>query len=253
MLRLCAASSALVLTLSLAACGTDATERTVVSVGRHSISRAEVAHWMSIIAARASAAPGQPSPQVPQPPDYLACVRYKRRYGPATAQAALSSRRLKLECALEYRKLELKALYLLITYRWVAGEAAELGVSLTKDEVSRALEALERSQSSGAQGFRRYSTATRATVADLALSIKLNLLTTKIQARLESKAAERRLTARERQQALNRFGVAFRARWTARTDCTVGYVVPLCRRYKQRPTPGSLVPPSVPLTNMAAE
>jgi foldase protein PrsA len=49
---------------------------------------------------------------------------------------------------------------------------------------------------------------------------------------------ERQLNAERRQHALAAFANAWRARWTARTDCRAGFVVPKCRQH----TPSSTTP-----------
>ena len=54
-------------------------------------------------------------------------------------------------------------------------------------------------------------------------------------------------------RALEVFGKKFVHKWTGRTDCSVGYVVPVCKEYMPPKTPPLLVPPSIPLANMAAE
>lgn len=209
---------------------------------------------MSVIAGRASTG-GEPAPNTPEPPDYTACIAYQRAHWPRLPQdqSAPTSKVLKSECELIYRREKLKALYFLISYRWATGEGAELGVKLHKQEVKRELAKFESLAAPNAAAFRRYLTVTRATIPDIVLSVELGLLTTKIQQKLEAAFVARGLTAQARQQSLDEFGQAFERRWRSRTDCRPGYVVPICSAYKPPKTPPTLVPPSVPLTNMAVE
>jgi hypothetical protein len=208
---------------------------------------------MSVIAGR-SVNPPAPPPPVPDPPRYATCIAYRIASFPVAAGQPRPTRaQLTSECDLEYRRSKLKAMYFLITVVWTAGEAAELGVKLSDGEVRQELAAFERLLGPRYGGFRRYLADTRATITDIRRIIQLDLLTKKIQQKLERAARARGLSQTTRQHALAAFGKEFVHRWTGRTSCSVGYVVPACREYRTPKTPPQLVPPSIPLANMAAE
>jgi hypothetical protein len=211
---------------------------------------------MSVIAADASTAPGQPTPKPPDPPSYTACIAYLRAYAqwakPVDGRSVVTSKRLKAQCEYEYQKLKLKALYTLIPYAWVTGEAAKLGVKATGRELQRRL-ALLKSQFPNEAAFKKYVVSRGVTIADLLLDIKVSALVELIQHKLETENKKWHLTTAQRQGMLDRFGTEFKAEWTARTDCRPGYVVPICRQYDLPRTPFGLVPPAVPLTNLATE
>jgi len=240
--------------VGLAGCSDGRGESVAVRVGATPISAAMVAHWMSVIDANASTAPGQSSFKPPIPPRYTACIAYLRAYAPwaksVNGRPAPTSK-LKAQCAYEYEKLKLKALYFLISSVWLAGEAAELGVGITQAEMRQRLAAFKQ-QFPTAQGFRQYLAKMGLTTADLRLEIGQNTLPETIQHKLEGENDKRGLTPAQRQRMLDRFGAEFKAKWRSRTDCRPGYVVPICRQYLPK-VPFGLVPPAVPLTIVTPE
>jgi hypothetical protein len=135
---------------------------------------------------------------------------------------------------------------------WVSDEATELGVQPSKAELRQAVAEFE-APAPNAAVSRRVLIGTRGTSADLLSRLRLILLTKLIQQKLESAPAARQMTMAQRQQALERFGQRFLLRWTARTVCNRRYQEPLCDNYRGSPQPLGLVPPSVPLTDLAAQ
>ena len=210
---------------------------------------------MSVIAAEASTAPGQPTRRSPDPPRYARCIAYLRAYEPwakpVKDRPVVGSRRLKAQCEYEYEKIKLKALYTLIPYVWIRGEASEMGVGVTATELRQRLEALK-SQFGSETAFKRYIGKTGLTIQDLLSDIEQSVLSERIMQKLEKSSEQRQLTSAQRQQALRAFGVEYQAKWTSRTDCRPGYVVPICKQYHLSSVPYGLVPPAIPLT-MSAE
>lgn len=229
----------------LIACGTSS--ETVVRVGDHAITKAEVEHWMSVLVGYGSNG-REPGPQVPVPPRYKACIADQRTHPRQSFHQVNPTRKqLKADCEFEYERFKLKALYLLISYQWVAGEARELGVKLDQRELARQLSMFERAVALGSGSFKRYLRFTRATRSDIELSLKLDQLTQKVEAKVGGPG-----TSQRREALLTAFGRQLKRKWLARTDCRPQYVVPICRQYRTPATPPKLVPPSVPLTRMPA-
>ncbi len=208
---------------------------------------------MYVIASEASTAPGQPKEQSPQPPLYAACIAYMRAYGSKMVDpiANPTPERLKARCEHEYRKLKLKALYTLIVGAWLDGEATEMHVRPTDAELRQRLASFQRQFPTQA-AFKGYLAGTGATRTDLSQYLRQGLLVERIKQKLETASANQHLAGPARQRALDRFGAEFKTKWTSRTDCRPGYVVPLCRQYRAPSTPPELVPPAVPLTNQPA-
>jgi hypothetical protein len=220
-----------------------------VRVEDGAIATAQVDHWMSIVAAGESTAPGAPKPDVPTPPDYSGCIVYLATY--VAGQAHASHQALRSECELEYQKEKLKALYSLITYRWVRGEAAELGVRISHAQLAGVLALFKHQTFPDGHTFAQYLAEKRFSENDIASVLELSLLVPKVQRRLEAQPSLARLSPTQRQAALQAFGVAYERKWKARTDCAEGYVVPICAQYRAPAQPPKLVPPTVPLTNLA--
>jgi hypothetical protein len=231
---------------ALASCGgDDGRSATAVRVGNHVITSGRVNHVMSVLLERNSRR------AIPTPPDYHSCIAEQRAHrGQAVgAQPGHTEKQLKAFCEFEFHRFRLKALYLLISYQWVKGEAGELGVVADKEALRRQLAVYE--QGLGLKGdaaFRRYLRAAGANLADIYLSLELAQLTTKVEEKIGEEARPGETVA----HALARFGKAYKRKWRARTDCSQGYVVPICRQYRRPKKPPALVPPSVPLTAMPA-
>lgn len=238
-----------VASLALGACGDGMADTIAVEVANKPITRATVTHWMSVIAGEVSVKAGQPEPPVPDPPRYAACIDYRRTHPSTYSTGSTDAATMKVECAHEYLKEKLKALYTVIPADWVSGQAAEVGVRLSRRELDEQVARYAQQFPSQAQ-LRRVLVGTRGTAADLRARIEVLVLTAEVQRKLEAKNSG--LSAQQRQQALNAFGETFVQRWTARTECRSQYMVALCRRYKPPRKPTGLVPPEIPLTGMTA-
>jgi hypothetical protein len=232
----------------LAACG-GAESRVALRVGGHTITDATVKHWIAVLKGRGGGglAPAAPAPV---PPKYTACIRHEAsaRLPLPSGQAPSTRPQLRFYCEYELRRFKLKALYLLISYRWVTGEAAELGIALNRPKLKAELAAFRRSLAEGGIPFKRYLRFTRANPADVAVGFELEQLSQAIEVHVAGSASA--IATPSGKAALARFGKAFEHKWRARTDCQAGYVVPICRQYVTPKRPPEFVPPTVPLTQM---
>jgi hypothetical protein len=244
----------------LAACGGSGSgtgDKAVVRVNGDPITQAQVEHWMSVVAASASTDPGEPKFKTPKPPSYTACIAYLRRYpsfGAGAEPVEPTPAALKAKCELERRKEQLKALYTLIAFDWVSGEATELGVRLAPEQQSKLLALFERRSFPSGESFGQYLASMGQTRSDVMMQLEQELLVAGVHRKLEAQASARGLTTTaQRQLALTRFAVGYEREWRQRTDCQAGYVVPICRQYVAPSTPSALVPNAVPLTDLAPE
>jgi hypothetical protein len=208
---------------------------------------------MEVIAGEISTTPGQPKPAVPAPPKYSACIAYKRKYPVAPVSGKSTPVPLRRECAFEFEKEKLKALYFLVSNQWIDGAARELGVLPKGPELRRQLISFKQRFPNKAVA-RRFLVGARGTESDLFARLKGVLLISKVQQKLEAESRQKRLGRVERQRALDEFSKRFESRWRARTNCRPGYVVPVCRQpYRAPKGVSTLAPPPVPLTKMTAE
>jgi hypothetical protein len=177
--RFILASAAVLLTVAiLADCSNDGTHDTViVSVGRRSITKGELAHWISALAL---------GRMVPDPPRYTACVAYQK------ALVSSPVAELETECRREYRMLKQHALDFLISSDWLIGEAADRGSPISEQEIARRLEEKKKSFANGEAEFKESLKAIGHTVADREIEIATELATSKLRHMLAD--SERRIT-----------------------------------------------------------
>jgi predicted lipoprotein with Yx(FWY)xxD motif len=118
--------------------------------------------------------------------------------------------------------LKQRVLGFLISSEWTAGEATELGVSVTGEEALKQLERFRYAQLYGL-GYERFPkeadlqkslVGLGETRSDQLWLMKLNMLASRL---------EHRRSSRARRQ--------IERRWIARTSCGTGYVVPKCKQY----------------------
>jgi hypothetical protein len=228
-----------------AGCGSGGNDSTAVRVGNHSITSGEVEHWISYL--KDIGANGHEGPAAPIPPRYTACIAYARTHpGLFVPSTPPIPRQPRAYCEFEYRRFKLKALYLLISYQWVTGEAHELGIRSDKTKLARRLSYYRAALGlTSAAAYKRYLGFAHADTADLLLSLEMEQLVRLVEAKVVGAAK----TAAQREAKLARFGKTFKAKWLARTDCHAGYIVPICRRYPPGRKLATFVPPSVPLTD----
>lgn len=246
---------ALLAVVSVTGCGSGAEvpRYAVAKVGDVVITKSTADHWMSAIAADGNTSANHPAPEVPDYPSYGRCVAYRQAFTakrlpgqPPPTLAEFNS-----ECAQEFRKLKLKALYFLISAEWLSGEASELRVKVTDAEVTQELALFKRRGFSSEDAYLRYVASSRFSPEDMRLRMRLLLLATKIQQQVEAEIDARHPTAQLRKRSLKSFGARFEKKWIARTTCRAGYVVPICRQYQKPTAPLALSPPSIPLAELA--
>jgi hypothetical protein len=233
-------------------CGKSGSNDVAVEVGNHPITAATVTHWMSVVAGEGSLPAGQPFPHTPDPPSYSTCIAYYERFPLTLATKSSQPDRpaLKRACEVEYQKERIKALYFLISYEWVNGEASELGVKLPDGAAEREVSLLKSKLPGPA--LKKFLVGSRGSSSDLLMRIRLELLAKAIQERLEKDSGASGLSPQQHQHALSDFGRRFLKQWSAKTACHSGYVVPICKGYTAPKTPPAVTPPGIPLTTMNA-
>jgi foldase protein PrsA len=176
----------------LAACGGGIPGDSVAKVGSMSITKATFGHWLNVAAASSSASTTTSKPVVPEPPAYTACIAHLKATSAATATKGTktpSAATLKTECEAQYKSLSSEVLGFLISSNWVLGEASELGISVSDATVKKELEKTKDQEFPKNAEFEKFLQSSGQTVSDLLLRVKLNLLSSKIQAKvIKSKA-----------------------------------------------------------------
>jgi hypothetical protein len=218
--------------VGLIACGSGASGDAVVQVGESSISKATVDHWTRIEGALTyRTTPKQPVPNgvVPDPPSYTVCIAYLEATArPAKGQPKPTVAQLRSQCQQKDGVLRKKALGILILFDWLNEELADRGGKVTDKEVQQQLSIFKHQEFPTEADFYKYLASTGMSVSDMLLLMKNGVLGTKLQQKVVAKG----LTAQQQGQAFAKFATEFKKKWTAKTSCRPGYVVPGCKQYK---------------------
>jgi foldase protein PrsA len=152
----------------------------VAEVDGEPIKKDAFEHWM-LVASKASAQ-GQPGAQVPDPPEYTGCVAQKRKTtpSPGKGQPKPTDRQLKDQCRQEYEALRDQVLQLLVSHEWIRGEAAELGLEVSEDEVRKSYEQQKKQGFPKEEDFQKFLKDSAQTEEDLLLQVRIDMLSTKI-------------------------------------------------------------------------
>jgi foldase protein PrsA len=174
----------------LSACG-GIPGNAVVQVGGSSITKPTFEHWLAVASASSAATPGA-KPVLPIPPEYTACVAHLQAIAPkpAKGQSAPTTAQLKSECEQQYKSLQQEVLGFLISSEWVIGEANDLGVKVSDKEVKKQFEQIKNQQFPKTAEFEKFLASSGQSVSDLLLRVKLNLLSSKIQAKIAKQKAK---------------------------------------------------------------
>ena len=125
---------------------------------------------------------------LPDAPGYAQCVARLRRLsaGSRTPPAERTEAKLRQNCERVYQQRLQQALGTVIRDRWLAGEATELGITVTPAEVRREVQASKKPFKSEAE-FQEYIQRAGETLADVRAQAKVNRLTAAIFSRIEAK------------------------------------------------------------------
>jgi len=178
-----------------------------------------------------------------------------------------SATELKALCIRQHQQLvKENVLQQLISYQWVLGEAAELGLSPSEADVQRALSKSVSQLFKHTAAFLRYLSITGRNISDARLQVRLDLATQRIEKligrdaqgepqpdhaaivryyranrtgslqRKPLKQVEGSVREKLAEELLNRakasFIREFRKKWLARTTCAPSYVISRCREWR---------------------
>jgi foldase protein PrsA len=150
----------------------------VATVDGNSIDKAQFAHWMNVAAKQS----GTPNASVPDPPDYTQCVAQKRKTAPkpAKGQPKQTDAQLKTQCKQEYEGLRNQVLQLLVSFKWIDGEAKDLGVKVSDDEVKKSFDQQKKQSFPKAGDYEKFLKTSGQTQEDIMQRVRLTLLSNKI-------------------------------------------------------------------------
>src|SRR5205823_3891051 len=161
-----------VIVLTVAACGDSVPGNAVARVGDTPITKATFNHWLQIASISTQGTPAtgkRPKANIPQPPDFTACVAQKRAATPkpAKGQKAPTTADFKQQCKAEYEGLRDQVLQFLISAQWVQGETKDQGIKVTGKEVSQRFAQLKQQSFQKEKDFQNFLASSGMTMDDL--------------------------------------------------------------------------------------
>jgi foldase protein PrsA len=149
----------------------------VATVDGNSIEKSDFTHWMNV-AAKTS---GQ-NTVVPDPPNYTACVANKKKTAPkpAKGQPNTTDAQYKTQCKQEYEGLRNQVVQLLVSFKWIQGEAKDLGVNVTDAEVKKSFDQQKKQSFPKDADYQKFLKTSGQTNDDIMERVKLDLLSNKI-------------------------------------------------------------------------
>jgi foldase protein PrsA len=160
----------------LTGCGEDVPGSAVATVNGEPIERQSFDHWLTV----AAKSGGRPNAAVPKPPDYANCVDQKRGEKPKPGQNEPTEEQLKSQCTAEYEALRDQVLQLLVSVRWVEGEASDRGISVEDSEVKKAFEEQKRLSFPKEADFERFLKTSGQTEQDVLMRVRFDMLWSKL-------------------------------------------------------------------------
>src|SRR6478735_3083609 len=163
---------------TFAACG-GVPGNAVATVDGEAVDKTEFTHWMNV----AAKSTGQPNAAVPDPEaGYAKCIAAKRKATPAPAkgQPKVTDAQLKTQCTQEYEQLRNQVLQLLISFKWIQGEAEAAGVKVSDAEVKKSFGEQKKQSFPKDADYKKFLSTSGQTEADILQRVKLDLLSNKI-------------------------------------------------------------------------
>jgi foldase protein PrsA len=144
----------------------------VATVDGQAIEQHEFDRWITIAAKSVDSA-------VPDPATgYRRCITAKRKA--ASGRHKVSDARLARECKHDYLQLRDEVMQLLISFKWIAGEAAAQNVTVTDAEVNQSFQKQKRQSFPRDADFQKFLKRSGETLADVLERIRLDLLSNKL-------------------------------------------------------------------------
>jgi foldase protein PrsA len=172
----------------VAACG-GVPGNSVAKVGDSTITKKTFDHWMGV-AAHSTQPPGSTGTvSVPDPPKFKKCIAAKRSTTPkpAKGQPQQTDAQLKSQCKTEYEGLRDQVVGFLIQAKWVAGEAADQGVKVSKKDVQKEFQKQKQQAFPQEAEFKNFLKTSGFTLDDILFRVKLDLLQKKLLAKIAKK------------------------------------------------------------------
>jgi len=162
---------------TFAACG-GVPGNAVATVDGETIAKDDFSHWMTVASKATGANAAVPDPEN----DYAKCVAAKRKATPAPAkgQPKVTDAQLKTQCTQEYEQLRNQVVQLLISFKWIQGEADEQNLKVTDAEVKKSFDEQKKQSFPKEADYQKFIKQSGQTQEDILQKVKLDLLSSKI-------------------------------------------------------------------------
>src|SRR3954463_4330076 len=150
----------------------------VATVDGDSIQKSEFNHWLNV----AAKSGGQGAAAVPKPPKFTACIAQKRKTAPkpGKGQPKVTDSQLKAQCKQEYESLRDQVLQLLISFKWIEGEAKEMNIKVSDKEVQASFDKQKKQAFPKEADFQKFLKDSGQTKDDIIKRVRLDTLSNKI-------------------------------------------------------------------------
>src|SRR3954453_17711894 len=150
----------------------------VAEVDGTPIEKTSFDHWLTV----ASRSGGQAAAAAPKAPNYTACINQKRKTTPkpAKGQPKVTDAQLKKQCKQEYDALRDQVLQLLISFKWIEGDAKKMGVKVTDAEVKKSFDNQRKQAFPKDADFQKFLKDSGQTEGDILKRVRLDALSNKI-------------------------------------------------------------------------
>ena len=161
----------------LAGCGDSIPGDSVATVDGTNIEKSDYEHWLGI-AAKA----GGPDATVPDPPDFTNCIAAAKKAAgkPQEGQPKQTDADYKKQCQQQYDQLRDQVISLLISFKWIEGEAKAQGVKATDAEVKKAFDAQRKQSFPKDADYQKFLKNSGQTEQDILKRVRLDTLSNKI-------------------------------------------------------------------------
>lgn len=126
-----------------------------------------------------------------------------------------------------YERFKKEAVGNLLEAIWILGEAREIGITVTHEEVAHELSLIKRSFKNGAE-YLKFLREAHYTRRDVHERVEVQMLSVRLQRWLQVRVERESRNEFEEQRAFNEFLAEFNEKWRARTVCAPVYATDRC-------------------------
>jgi hypothetical protein len=127
-----------------------------------------------------------------------------------------------------YERLKRNSIGNLLEATWILGEAAEMGIAVTRSEVADELSLIKRQSFKSEAEYLKFLREAHFTKRDVHERVELQMLSTRLQRRLQARIERESRNEFEEKQAFKEFVAEFNEKWRARTVCAPVYATDRC-------------------------